>query len=113
MASRVQRHHFRPSTNCDKLSNLSYPMERLGSHKAWKGPGATRHLQHSALSPMLLSLSRLNHWLPRAQAHPEVVQGTTEFHDQVADAFFPQPDAVFQDATPLDTTIDMLDPQST
>ena len=33
--------------------NLSYPMERLGSHKAWKGHGATRHLQHSALSPML------------------------------------------------------------
>jgi hypothetical protein len=59
------------------------------------------------------SLSRLNHWLPRSQAHPEVVQGTTEFHDQIADAFFPQADAVFDDATPLDTTIDMLDPQST
>jgi len=41
------------------------------------------------------------------------VQGTTEFHDQIADAFFPQADAVFHDATPLDTTIDMLDPQST
>src|SRR5262249_46136691 len=60
-----------------------------------------------------MSLSRLNHWLPRGQAHPEVVQGTTEFHDQVTDAFFPQADAVFDDATPLDTTIDMLDPQST
>src|SRR6266446_10872566 len=32
--------------------NLIYPMERLGSHKAWKGQGATRHLQHSALSPI-------------------------------------------------------------
>ena len=36
-----------------------------------------------------LSLSRLHHWLPRMQAHPEVVQGTTEFHYQSADAFIP------------------------
>jgi hypothetical protein len=41
------------------------------------------------------------------------VQGTTEFHDEIADAFFPQADAVFDDATTLDTTIDMLDTQST
>jgi len=27
-----------------------------------------------------LSLSRLNHGLPRGQTHPEVVQGTAEFH---------------------------------
>ena len=60
-----------------------------------------------------LSLSRLNHGQPRVQAHPEIVQGATEFHDQIADAFFPQADAVFDDATTLDTTIDMLDPQST
>src|SRR6266576_933042 len=25
-----------------------------------------------------LSLSRLNHWLPRGEAHPEIVQGTAE-----------------------------------
>jgi hypothetical protein len=31
-----------------------------------------------------LSLSRLNHWLPRGQAHPEVVQGTAEFHHEIA-----------------------------
>jgi hypothetical protein len=30
-----------------------------------------------------LSLSRLNHWLPRGQPHPEVVQGTAEFHHQI------------------------------
>ena len=36
-----------------------------------------------------LSLSRLNHWLPRGQAHPEVVQGTAEFHHQIADALLP------------------------
>ena len=60
-----------------------------------------------------LSLSRLNHGLPRSQAHPEVVQGTTEFHDQIADAFFPQADVVFDDATALDTAIDMVEPQPT
>ena len=43
-----------------------------------------------------LSLSRLNHWLPWAQAHPEVMQGTTEFHHEIADAVLPQADAVFE-----------------
>src|SRR2546426_7183038 len=57
-----------------------------------------------------MSLSRLNHGLPRGQAHPEVVQGTAEFHHQIADTFFPQVEAVFDDATTLDTTIDMLNP---
>jgi transposase len=38
---------------------------------------------------MEMSLSRLNHWLPRSQAHSEVVQGTAEFHHQITDAFFP------------------------
>ena len=57
-----------------------------------------------------MSLSRLNHWLPRDQAHPEVVQGTAEFHHQIADAFFLQADAVFDDTTTLDTPIDLLDP---
>src|SRR5712692_3103818 len=60
-----------------------------------------------------LSLSRLNHWLPRGQTHPEVVQGTAEFHHQIADAFFPEADAVFDNATTLDTAVDMLDPQPT
>jgi len=41
------------------------------------------------------------------------VQGTAEFHHQIADAFFPQADAVFDDATALDTAVDMLDPQPT
>ena len=61
---------------------------------------------------MHLSLSRFNHWLPRSQAHPEVVQGTTEFHHQIADTFFPQADTIFDDTTTLDTAVDMLDPQS-
>src|SRR2546427_3074841 len=58
-------------------------------------------------------LSRLNPWLPRGQAHPEVVQGTAEFHHQIADAFLPQTDPIFHDATTLDTPIDRLDPQPT
>jgi hypothetical protein len=62
---------------------------------------------------VLLSLSRLSHWLPRGQAHPEVMQGTAEFHDQIADTLFPQADAVFDDATALHTAIDMLDAQPT
>src|SRR5574341_260070 len=57
-----------------------------------------------------LSLSRLNHWLPRGQTHPEVVQGTAEFHHQIADTLLPQTNAVLHDTTALDTAVDMLDP---
>ena len=39
------------------------------------------------------------------------MRGTTEFHDQIADAFFPQAAAVFDAATALDTATDMVDPQ--
>ena len=60
-----------------------------------------------------LSLSRLNHWLPRGQAHPEIVQGTTEFHHQITDPLLPQADPVLHDATALDTAVDMLDAQPT
>ncbi len=58
-----------------------------------------------------VSLSRLNHWLPGHEAHPEVVQGTTDFHDRIADALLPQADPIFDDATALHTAVDMLDPQ--
>ena len=56
-----------------------------------------------------LSLSRLNHWLPRHEAHPEVMQGTANFHYDIADALFPQPAPIFDDAATLDTAVDMLD----
>ena len=46
-----------------------------------------------------LSLSRLNHWLPGSEAHPEIVQSTAEVHHQIADAFLPQADPVFDDAS--------------
>src|SRR3954467_11752488 len=59
-----------------------------------------------------LSLSRLNHWLPRCQADPEVMQGTADFHYDIPDALLPQADAIFDDATALDAAVDMLDPQS-
>jgi len=39
------------------------------------------------------------------------MQGTTEFHDLITDPLLPQTDAVFDDATALHTTVDMLDPQ--
>jgi hypothetical protein len=41
------------------------------------------------------------------------VQGTAECHDQIADAFFPQADPIFDDAATFDTTVDMLNPQPT
>ena len=36
------------------------------------------------------------------------MQGTAEFHDQIADALFPQADPVFDDATTLHTPVDMF-----
>jgi hypothetical protein len=38
------------------------------------------------------------------------VQGTTEFHHDIADTLLPQADPVFDEATALDTPVDMLDP---
>src|SRR5215813_7089303 len=62
---------------------------------------------------LYLSLSRLNHWLPWGQAHPEVMQGTADLHHQIADPFFPQAEPIFDDATTLDTAINMLNPEAT
>ena len=39
------------------------------------------------------------------------MQGTTEFHHQIADTLLPQADPVFHNATALNTAVDMLDPQ--
>src|SRR6266487_6955119 len=60
-----------------------------------------------------LSLSRLNHWVPRAQAHPEVMQGTADLHHHIADALLPEADPIFHNATALHATVDMLDPEPT
>src|SRR2546427_1745155 len=55
-----------------------------------------------------LSLSRLNHWLPRHEAHPEVMERTADFHHNIPDPFLPEADPVFDNATALDTPVDML-----
>jgi len=41
------------------------------------------------------------------------MQSTAEFHDQIADPFFPQANPVFDDAAALGTAVDMVDPQPT
>ena len=61
--------------------------------------------------PAQLSLSRLHHGQPGVQAHPEIVQGATELHHQVTDTLLPQAHPVFDDATPFDAAVDMLDPE--
>jgi hypothetical protein len=41
------------------------------------------------------------------------MQGTAQFHHEITNARLPQPDPVFDDATTLHATVDMLDPQPT
>ena len=41
------------------------------------------------------------------------MQSTAQFPHQIADPLLPQADPVLDDATALDTAIDMLDPQPT
>src|SRR3954453_9637199 len=59
-----------------------------------------------------MSLSRLDHRLPRGQAHPEVMQGTADFHHHITDALLPQTDPVLDHTAALDTAVDMLDAQA-
>jgi hypothetical protein len=61
---------------------------------------------------MPLSSFRLNHGLPGSQTYPEVMQGTTELHDQIVDTGLPQTEPVFHDATAFDAAVDMLDATS-
>jgi hypothetical protein len=46
-----------------------------------------------------MSLSRLNYRLPRAHAHPQIMQGTADCHHQIADALLPQADPIFDNAS--------------
>ena len=39
------------------------------------------------------------------------MQGTADFHYDIAGALLPQANAVFDDAATLDAAVDMLDPQ--
>src|SRR5437660_421763 len=74
---------------------------------------AMKNSERTALSPpdFCPDHCRLNHWLPRAQAHPEVVEGTTQFHHEITHALLPQADPIFHNATTLDAAVDMLDAQ--
>ena len=78
-----------------------------------RGSRETGRMDPFSFAALHVSLSRLNHRLPGREAHPEVVQGTAEFHHEIADALLPQADQVFHNATALDTAVDMLDPQPT
>src|SRR6266446_2112097 len=91
--------------------------EALSSRRCDRSPSlpwtGARVVSSSGLSPAgkSLSLSRLNHWLPRGETHPEIMEGTAEFHHEITDAVLPQPDPVFHHAAALDAAVDMLDPQ--
>src|SRR6266436_7621153 len=77
-----------------------------------RGSRETGRMDPFSFAALHVSLSRLNHRLPGREAHPEVVQGTAQFHHEIADALLPQADPVFDDATAFDTAVDMLNAQS-
>ena len=58
-----------------------------------------------------MSLSRLNHWLPGRAAHSDVVEGTTDFQHDIAEALFPAADPGFDQAAALHAPVDMRDPE--
>ncbi len=101
-----------PSLTLEEFQILIPPFEAaFQAHRAaWRFDGTPRTARRFTVDKHL-SLSRLNHWPPRGQAHPEVVQGTAEFHHQIADTLLPQAEPVFDNATALHTAVDMLDPQ--
>ena len=86
--------------------------EHIRTWREERGVGLRRFAKAVGVSPTL-NLSRLNHRLPGREAHPEVVEGTTEFHHDIADALFPEADPVFDNATALHATVHVLDPQPT
>src|SRR4029450_10008305 len=60
-----------------------------------------------------LSLSRLNHGLPRGEDEPGIMEGIADVPYQIADAHLPEAAAVFDAATALDTARDRAVPQPT
>src|SRR5712691_1099367 len=57
-----------------------------------------------------LRLSRFNPRVPGREAPLGVVQGTAQFHHQIADVLLPQADPVCDEATALHMAVDMRDP---
>src|SRR6266581_5291000 len=98
-------------------TGLPRPVRRYSYYCLLSTAGGKWPITHcenaSKLIVIQLSLSRLNHRLPRGQTDPEVMQGTAEFHHEIADAVLPQPDPVFDDTAALDAAVDMLDPEPT
>ena len=60
---------------------------------------------------LICGLPSLGNATTGANAHKKIIGGTAEFHHEITDALLPQADPVFDDATALDTAVDMLDPQ--
>src|SRR6266705_1104081 len=99
-------------TACCTSPPMSRPSSPVASWSSMAGRRPNKETE-ALCSTNQLSLSRLNHRLPGRETHPEVMQRTAQFHHNIPDPLLPQTDPVFDDATPLDTTIDMLDPQPT
>src|SRR5712691_2315727 len=99
-------------TACCTSPPMSRPSSPVASWSSMAGRRPNKETE-ALCSTNQLSLSRLNYWLPRCEAHPKVMELTAEFHHEIADALLPQANPVFDDAAALDTTVDMLDPQPT
>src|SRR5262249_42725292 len=85
-------------------------LRKLAAYPAANNLSLSRFLSGMMRLSYHLSLSRLTHCLPWIQAHPEVMQGTAEFHHEITDPLLPQADPVLHDTTTLDAAVDMLDP---
>ena len=69
---------------------ITVPGELIDGVLADTGRQSRRYRQLPARLMVYLSLSRLNHWLPRGQADPKVMQGTADFHHAITNALLPQ-----------------------
>jgi hypothetical protein len=96
------------------LMQVEYATDLAFRSAATLGPLYEQLVRESVFSVKAeqVSLFRLNHLLPRSQAHPEVMQRTAEFHYQIADAVLPQSKPIFDNATALDAAVDMLNPKT-
>jgi len=67
----------------------------------------------AALDAHRVEFIAINHWLPRGQAPPEVVQGTAACHHHSTGLLLPQADPVFDATATLATALDKVHPQPT
>ena len=96
----------------DRIDHPDGQAPRALGHRGSRQEQGRRGLPRGVLGALVhLSLSRLKHWLPWSQAHPEVMESTTDFYHAITDALLPQVDPVFDDATTLHAAVDMLAPE--